>query len=382
MFKNPRIKRWMPLAIFFVSYSLGFVLFVQTLSFTFPFLIGLLVAVLLQPLYRLLSGKLRLRPALASFLSVLAAVLLLGGVLFAFSYMLVSESSALIGQITDLLTTRNGQPSEIMQWVQEIVKQAGQYLENIDASFLSKNQQQLTEVFTTGLNIAQIALNTVLNILSSIPAVFTMLLVSVFSTYFFTKDYTRIKARLGGLLSGSAVSHVRKLWSQGGKMLSQYLRSYLMIYFLTFVETLILFLALGVPYPLVLSILSGIADIFPIIGPGTIYIPVAVLFLLNGDLVTGIALLIGWLVISAIRQVVEPKIVSASIDVHPLAMLAVIFIGLKAASFWLMIYLTALLVLYKMLVRVEILRPIFSVIENKQEGSGKKTEPEPEKKSE
>ena len=142
-------------------------------------------------------------------------------------------------------------------------------------------------------------------------------------------------------------------------MSGKYVCSYLLIYFITFVETLIVFSALGVPYPLVLSIITGIADILPVLGPGTMYIPIAIIYLFCGDFFRTIVLLVCWLLITAIRQIIEPKLISSSINIHPLTMLAAIYFALIAGNFWILIYFSALALLYEVLTKVEVLPTLF-----------------------
>jgi predicted PurR-regulated permease PerM len=62
-----------------------------------------------------------------------------------------------------------------------------------------------------------------------------------------------------------------------------------------------------------------------------------------------LGIIILYLIISVVRQVIEPKIVSVSLGIHPVLVLAIMFIGLKAYGFWGLIYLTMLVVSYKVL---------------------------------
>ena len=139
----------------------------------------------------------------------------------------------------------------------------------------------------------------------------------------------------------------------------RYIGSYLLIYFITFLETLIVFSVLGVPYPLVLSIITGIADILPVLGPGTIYIPLGIIYLVQGNYFRAGALIVCWLLITAIRQIIEPKIVSSSINIHPLIVLAGLYFSLVAGNLWILIYVSLLAVCYNFLLRAGILPPFF-----------------------
>jgi predicted PurR-regulated permease PerM len=75
----------------------------------------------------------------------------------------------------------------------------------------------------------------------------------------------------------------------------------------------------------------------------------------TGNYFAAIGLIVLFVLISAVRQIVEPRIVSTSLGLHPVLVLAVIFIGLKAYGFIGMIYLTFLIVLYKVLKTAKVL---------------------------
>ena len=94
------------------------------------------------------------------------------------------------------------------------------------------------------------------------------------------------------------------------------------LYFLTFCQTFVILAVLGIPYPLILAVATAIADVLPILGPGLVLAPVAIYQLLTGHYARTLGVVIGWLVITCIRQVVEPKLVSSTVKVHPLATLA------------------------------------------------------------
>ena len=232
-------------------------------------------------------------------------------------------------------------------------------LSKIDAGFLQKNGPQIWNLTKTGMDLATSLLTGILKFLTSLPAIFTMLMVMIFSTYFFSKDMPGIQSRLMSLFSTGAAGHIKAASRHSLKLAGKYITSYLMIYGITFLETLVLFAILRVPYPLVLSLAAGLSDILPVLGPGAVYIPLSILFLLEGRFFGAAALLCGWLLVCAVRQVIEPKIVSASINIHPLWMLASIYFSLVSGNFWILLYTSLLLVLYQVLRQVGILPPLF-----------------------
>ena len=93
----------------------------------------------------------------------------------------------------------------------------------------------------------------------------------------------------------------------------KYILSYLFLYFLTFCQTCVIMAVLGVPYPLLIGFLTAVADVLPVLGPVFVLAPVAVYQLLIGQYARALGIAIGWLVITFIRQVVEPKLVASSV---------------------------------------------------------------------
>lgn len=352
MFDRQQLTRLKPLLVFFVGFTLIFYLFALTLKFTFPFLAGFLLALIVQPLIRQLKRRMHFHPSAASALSTLIVFIVLFGLLFLLGYWLIYEINNLLNNITSdvgtLTTPING-----------LISMAGEYINKINSKYIQQNQQQILNMAQSGAGIVKTVLSSVLAFLTSLPAIFTMFIVMILSTYFFSKDMTAIKAHIMSLFSQTTALNIRSASRHGMNMSGRYIGSYLLIYFITFVETLIVFSALSVPYPLVLSIVTGIADILPVLGPGTIYIPLAFLYLLSGNFFKAGALLVCWLLITSIRQIIEPKLISSSINIHPLTMLAAIYFALIANNFLILIYCSVLLILYKILTQIGVLPTVF-----------------------
>jgi predicted PurR-regulated permease PerM len=86
---------------------------------------------------------------------------------------------------------------------------------------------------------------------------------------------------------------------------------------------------LGVKYVLTISLLVGLADILPVLGPGAVFLPWIVWQFINGRTGMGISLLAVYIIISVVRQFLEPKIVGDNIGLHPLTTLISLYVGLQ-----------------------------------------------------
>lgn len=89
-------------------------------------------------------------------------------------------------------------------------------------------------------------------------------------------------------------------------------------------------MGMNVEYPLLAAIAIGFVDALPILGSGTVIVPWAAIAAIDGDIKFGIALLILLAVISVARQLMEPKVVSKQIGIHPIFTLIAMYTGFKA----------------------------------------------------
>jgi len=285
-------------------------------------------------------------PSLITSLLVYFILLILIFLLF---YKIIAEARLLLQNIpqTDL--------SFIIDPIKIKIQDMGKYFNDIDPAFVEKNLSQLSSVVTNSLNILGKSLNTLISIAMKIPVWIAILFIMVLSTYFFSRDMFLIKSSITSMLSDKGREKFFKVWYEGIKMLTRYVRAYFLIYSITFMETLVGFSILGIRYTVLLSIVASVADILPVLGVGIIYFPLAIIYYLSGNYFIAAGIVVWYLVVTIVRQVIEPKIVSNSLGIHPVATLSAIFIGLNAFGFAGMIYLMVMIVLYKVLRTTNIL---------------------------
>ena len=89
------------------------------------------------------------------------------------------------------------------------------------------------------------------------------------------------------------------------------------------------FTGFNIQYPLLMALFIGFVDALPILGSGTVMIPWAIICAVNGDINLGIAIIVLLIIMSIARQVLEPKLVSKNIGVHPIFTLIAMYTGFK-----------------------------------------------------
>jgi len=73
----------------------------------------------------------------------------------------------------------------------------------------------------------------------------------------------------------------------------------------------------------------GVVDAFPIVGSGTVLIPWGIISLVTGNISRGIGILILYVVITVIRQIIEPRIVGKHVGLRPVVTLVCMYAGTK-----------------------------------------------------
>src|SRR5690625_8011015 len=107
---------------------------------------------------------------------------------------------------------------------------------------------------------------------------------------------------------------------------------YLSQFNLMCIVSLIVFIELSIlrtDHALTIAMIVWIAEILPYFGSGTILIPWFLYLFFTGDISMGIGLAVVYGVTVAVRQMLEPKILSSSMNLNALAVLISLFAGLK-----------------------------------------------------
>ena len=149
----------------------------------------------------------------------------------------------------------------------------------------------------------------------------------VISTFFIAIDYEKIVTFCLRCLSGNTRKVVLQIKDYVVGTLFVCIRSYALIMSITFVELSIGLSIIGVNRAMLVALLIAIFDILPVLGTGGIMIPWAILTALGGNMPRALALLVVYVIITIIRNIIEPRIVGKQIGLHPVLTLMSMFVG-------------------------------------------------------
>ena len=193
------------------------------------------------------------------------------------------------------------------------------------------------------------AIKAVTSGIAGIPGLIIKLILMIISCFFFLLDYDKVMAFFFSLIpKGKEKAFETVKWYVTNTLLV-YIRSYSLLFLMTYVELALGFQILGIPYAPIIGLMVAIFDILPVLGTGGILLPWTVILLVMKNIPMGIGMFVLYLIITIIRNTMEPKLVGKQIGLHPLATMISLYVGLKVIGFWgMLIFPTTLAVLSSM----------------------------------
>ena len=308
---------------------LGIYLIFKLAIYYLPFLIAFIISLLIEPIIKFTTKKTHITRKTSAIIILLITFALIIAILTIGIITLISESS-------NLLTSINYYYEKATRFVQNILtnhfskikipEEIKIFIENTSNDLLSSASVWIKNI-----------LSNILNIISLIPTVTIYIVITILSIYFISTDKLYMLDQFE--------HHVPKKWvrkiifhlKEIINTLGNYLKAELILILISFIITTIgLFffkiIGLNVEYPLLAAIVIGFVDALPILGSGTIIIPWAIISAINGELNLSLSLIILYTIIIISRQLIEPKLISNNIGIHPIFTLISMYTGFKISG--------------------------------------------------
>ena len=307
------------LLVVFIVFKLGI--------FLFPFTIALFFSILARPLTRFLQNKLKLSKKIATIISIVTFLLIFFGIIGWCSLKLVSEIYKLSQNLNSY--------SEMIQklWTDSMAK-IYSYLGNFPSGFTKQINDAINGFISSGSAKLGTFIKGLINFITSIPTLILYICITILATFFISLDRDKIISFLEQQFPKSWLDKLFNIKTDMFTVLGSYIKAQIILMTICFFELLVClnllsFLHFNVAYPLLMSIIICAIDALPILGAGTILIPWAVISFALGDIKLGIALIMIYLIVLSVRQMLEPKLVSQNLGVHPLITLISMYSGFK-----------------------------------------------------
>lgn len=304
-----------------------FVIIRYLLTPTLPFLLGFAVAALLQKPKRWLAKKTILSPRMTAAILVLLLVLLLG-VLFAVagrqlyrglvSFFSEENAAAWQAAVTDLL-------QKLKAWLSHISPALSDRINASLSGLIGTAADTLRELLPT-------ITPTLLSTTAKLPSLLFSLLAWILSTLFLTADFETVTGFLGRQIPSRHRPLLQELRHVFGAVLPKMGRAYLLLTAVTFGELWLGLWLLRIPHAFLPAAVIAVIDLLPILGTGTVLLPWAVGTAIVGEWGTAVGLGLLYAIITVVRHVLEPRLISRQLGLHPAVTLFFMLLGLRVVG--------------------------------------------------
>lgn len=295
--------------------------------FFMPFLIAFIISLILEPVIRFIMKKTKLKRKTSSIIVFIIALAIIIG-------LLVWGIASLVSEASNMLTNLNQYVDIGYEMVENIISNIDFSRIQIPENVMSAIQNSAMEFLGTITNWAKGFLTGVINFITSIPTIGIYVVITFLALYFICVDKVYMLDQLEHHLPETWVKKIGVHLKGLIKSLGGYLKAEVILVLISFVISLIglyifHFLGWNVEFPLIAALLIGFVDALPIFGSGTVMIPWAIFTACTGDLTLAIAIFTLWIIMSVVRQFIEPRIVSGQIGIHPIFTLIAMYTGFK-----------------------------------------------------
>lgn len=307
--------------------AIVYLIFEYAIALLSPFILAFLIAYLLKGPAKAIAEWTRLPNKLVSFGLVLIFYAAAGIIVALVGVKLISTLTQTISALPEiyeyqlkpfLLTSFDG------------IEQTVFLIDAALVDVLNATSEQL--VNSLGDNVTSISLAFVAflsDLASSLPAFLIKMLLMVIATFFMAVDYESLSAFVFRQFSEKANAIIGTIKNYIVNTLFVVIRSYALIMSITFVELSIGLSVIGIDNPILIAFFIAIFDILPVLGTGGIMIPWTIITLLQGNVSTAVGLLLVYVVVTVIRNILEPKIVGGQLGLHPVVALMSMFVGVN-----------------------------------------------------
>ena len=298
-----------------------FLIILLTLYLTKDFLTTILLSVvlvfLLKPLYDLFF-RLTGRRQISSFLSIMLVFIIILS-------LILSITSALLVELSNLQASGAISNVEIDATINEI----DAWSKSVIPSWLYDSIIEISLRYVQEISDIPIAVVTwafpilqreLASLGSNLPILFAHLIVVVFFTYYLLIDGKDFIAQAVELVPQEKQDMIRRFLQELYGIYHTLFTVYFSTSMLSGVMAAIGFSLLGIPYPFLLGVVVAVFTLLPLLGPPFVFIPIALYYLIVGDILRCLILVVfGTVVLMIIPEnVIRPHLAMMSSRIHPI----------------------------------------------------------------
>ena len=343
-FKDPRLVFLIDVAYWAVIVSVIFLVFKYLIPLLMPFFLALVFAALVRPLSHFFSRetryvrnekgekvlvrrKIRMNHTVAGIVSVVLLFAVMGLVLLLVALKAADTVTALISSIPRFY--ENSVVPGINRIYEHALEYAARMDESVKEALTSAVPNLISSVGSAVTNFSARAVAWLTSLATRLPTFLLNTMICLIATMFISVDFDRIKVFIRKNLPEKPLRFAVTVKNTFLEMVWQFIKSYFIIFLVTFAEIGIGLFIIRVGNPFTIALIIAVLDAFPIVGSGLVLIPWSVGSLIAGSYGKGLGLLALYVFVAVFREIIEPRVVGKHVGLRPLVTLICMYTGTR-----------------------------------------------------
>lgn len=290
-----------------------------------PFIFALFIVLITNPLVNFCERKFKIPRKIGGPIIVILAIGLIVLLFYFLITVVLSEATDLVKDISQLVKSLPEKWEKIIASYEAFLDRIALPTVLRDAFDFNKLVSNMTKSLSETLDVQ----NIVSGIVSNASAFLFGFFIMVVATVLLSADYVRIRAFVMRQLSPRYQKTMLNVKVFMKTTVWGYIKTYAIIFAFYFVAMMGLFLILKVDHAVLISFLIALVDLLPVLGLGIVFIPWSIISIIGGDVWFGIALIVAYVVLTFVRNLIEPKLIGKQVGIHPFVALLALYLGLK-----------------------------------------------------
>lgn len=306
---------------------LGLLLAYKLAIFYIPFIIAIIVSSIVEPITKFLNKKCKLNRKIASVISLLIILTIIGLILGLIIGKVVQET-------TNLLENLNIYCMQAYDFGMKIFDDFKNGNLQIPDEIIQIAKNSLGGIIDGVKSVVFYTLDKILNFVSSVPRMITYTIITLLAILFTCFDRELVIEQVKRQIPKKWLEKSKQVIKETCSATFNYIKAEVKLSGICFIIVLISLWVLSiigfdVKYPVSMAIFIGFIDLLPLFGAGTVMIPWSIYLFIIGNIPLAIAVILIWVAWYILKQVLEPKMVSHQIGMHPIFTLLGMYTGFR-----------------------------------------------------
>ncbi len=306
--------------LIYVILAIVLIIFVlpKAVSCLLPFIIAWVISLIIKPVCTLFQ-KLRINRTLSVLLAMLLVLAVICGILYSVSAAVIREIKTFSEMFSD---TKDGIPVFVWDFIN--ILPGGIRAKAIEIA--SSSFEDIPDLIYPAIKTALPKLG---GAAGKLPSAFVFTVILLMAIYFMSSDKDGLREEIKKLLPDDKVESLRHIREVLSKACGGYVKAQLIIMCVVFVILITGFGLLKVELAILLAFAISLVDAIPVLGTGIILNPWALVCLIQGDYIRALGLVCLYLIVVVVRHILEPRVLSGQLGIHPIITLVSMYSGLK-----------------------------------------------------